>query len=109
MTKTNPTNYVLVIDFDSTYDYLEDQLLVGWDNKYDWYTEVDGCDLLTSTGRLRKREGCCVNIDRWVGAYVDPDLKWMTGLCESPKDEGYDCIVCRLEKNIDNELIVVPV
>ena len=44
--------------------------------------------------------GCC---------YVDPDLKWMKKTCESSKDEGYDCIVCRLEKNTDNEIIVVPV
>jgi hypothetical protein len=109
MTKTNPTNYVLVIDFDSTYDYLEDQLLVGWDNKYDWYTEVDGCDILTSTGRLRKRSGCCVDVDRWISCYVDPDLNWMKKTCKDSQDEGYDCILCRIEKNTDNELIVVPV
>ena len=109
MEKTNQTNYVIVIDFDPSYEYLEDQLMVGWDNKYDWYTEVDGCDILTPTGRLKKRSGCCVDVDRWISCYVDPDLKWMTETCESSKDEGYDCIVCRIEKNTDNELIVVPV
>ena len=110
MVKTNQTNYVIVIDFDPSDNYLENQLLVGWDNKTDWYTEVDGCDLLTPTGRLKKTDGvCCINVDRWIGCYVDDDLKWMTQTCESSKDEGYDCILCRLEKNTDNELIVVPV
>lgn len=109
MTNTTPTNYVVVIEFDPSDTYLENQLIVGWDNEYDWYTEVDGSDLLTPTGRLKKREGCCINIDRWIGGYVDPELEWMTKLCESSKKEGYNGTVCRLEKDLNNEWIVVPV
>lgn len=110
MAKTNQTNYVLVIDFDPSYEYLEDQLMVGWDNDNDCYTEVEGFDLLTPTGRLKKTDGvCCIRIDKWIGCYVDDDLNWMKKTCESSKDEGYDCIVCRIEKNTDKELIVVPV
>jgi hypothetical protein len=110
MVKTNQTNYVLVIDFDPSNNYLEDQYLIGWDNDTDWYTEVDGSDLLTPTGRLKKRSGCCIDVDRWISCYVDPDLNWMRKTCEDSKREGYDdCIVCRLEKNTDKELIVVPV
>ena len=110
MAKTNQTNYVIVIDFNPSNNYLEDQYLIGWDNDTDWYTEVDGSDLLTPTGRLKKTNGvCCIDVDRWISCYVDDDLKWMTETCKSSQDEGYDCIFCRLEKNTDKELIVVPV
>jgi hypothetical protein len=104
MTKTN---YVIVIGFDPSNNYLENQLLVGWDNKSDYYTEVEGSDILTPTGRLKKTNGVgCIKVDRWIGCYVDSDLKWITEFCKS---SGYNnCIVCRLEKNIDNEIIVVP-
>ncbi len=109
MAKTNQTNYVIVIGFDSSNNYLEDQLLIGWNIRSDWYTKVEGFDLLTPTGRLKKRNGCCINTDSCISCYVDDDLNWMTKVCESSKREGYNCIVCRLEKNTDNEIIVVPV
>ena len=90
---------------------LDELWLLGWDNKYDWYADdIDSQDLLTPTGRLKKTDGvCCIQIDRWVGCYVDDNQKWMAETCQSAIDEGYDCCLCRLEKDAEGAIRVYKV
>jgi hypothetical protein len=95
------TYFVIVTDFNDS-DLLEDAYLLGCDNKYDWYADdVDGQDLITPTGRLKKSNGVCIEVDRWVGAYVSTDKKWMLETCKDAMDEGYGCCCCEIVNTVD--------
>lgn len=105
------TNFVVVVDFDSRNNYLEDQYLLGWNNEYDWF-DCDTCggEILTPTGRVKKCKcGLLIDIDRWVAVYVGNEQKDCQDYSDMGNREGYNCTVCRLEKNSDNDWIVIPV
>ena len=104
------TNFVVVVDFDSTNNYLEDQYLLGWNNKYDWF-DCDTCgdEILTPTGRVKKNEFGLIDINRWVSVYVGETKTYVQSHSDSGNKEGYNCTICKLEKDSDGEWIVIPV
>ena len=104
------TNFVVVVDFDPNNNYLEDQYLLGWNNKYDWF-DCDTCgdEILTPTGRVKKNEFGLIEIDRWVSVYVGETQTDIQSHSDSGNKEGYNCTVCKLEKDSDGEWIVIPV
>ena len=109
-TQTKPTNYVIVVDFDSRNNYLEDQYLLGWDSKSDWFDcDTYGDEIITPKGNIKKNNGFCLSIDKWVGVYVSDKQSNVQEYSDSGNDEGYDCTVCKIEKDSDGEWIVVPV
>ena len=108
--KTNPTNYVVVVDYDSRDQYLEDQYLLGWNNKYDWFDhDTCGDEILTKSGRVKRNKYGLIDINRWVSVYVGENQSDVQSYSDDGNREGYDCTVCRIEKDSDGELIVVPV
>lgn len=108
-TKTKTTNYVIVLDYyeDMT---LEDAFLLGWNNKYDWF-DADTCgdEILTKTGRVKRNQYGLIDIDRWVSVYVGENQSDVQSYADDGNKEGYDCTVCKLEKNSDGDWTLVPV
>ncbi len=101
------TNYVVVVNYCS--EYLEDNCLLGWNNKYDWYdNDTFGDEILTPKGNVKKNNGITIDIDRWVSVYVSETIDWCRECCRDGNHEGYDCTVCKLEKK-DDEWLLIPV
>jgi hypothetical protein len=96
------TNYVVVVDYVKG-QTLSDCWLLGWNNKYDWF-DCDTCgdEILTSTGRVKKNKYGLIDIDRWVSVYVSDTEEWCRECSNDGNKEGYDCTVCKLEKNGDD-------
>ena len=104
MTKTEKknTNYVVVVDYEEG-QTLSECWLLGWNNNYDWYDcETYGEEILTPTGKVKKNEYGLIDIDRWTSVYVGEEQKDVQDYCDGGNSEGYDCTVCKLEKNGDD-------
>lgn len=100
--------YVVVLDFEEGI-CLEDACILGWDNQIDWYTEVDGGDIMTDDGKVKpvpNRYGT-IDVSRLISAYVDASADGLTAVVDGASLEGYNCTVCRIETNADDELILV--
>ena len=108
MNNTKQTNYVVVMDFIDGMT-LTDCCLLGWDNKTDWYdTDTYGEEILTPSGRVRKNNGCTIDITNWIGVYVSETESWCKEVAADGRKEGYDCTACKLVKNgSDYDLISV--
>ena len=108
-TQTKPTNYVIVTDYTDRDNYLENQTLLGWDNDTDWFDHyTDGDEIITKTGRIKRNKWGQIHIGSVV-LYVGETQSEVQEYSDSGNDEGYDCTVCKIEKNSDGEWIVVPV
>ena len=93
------TNYVVVVDYIKG-QTLSNCWLLGWNNKYDWF-DCDTCgdEIITATSRVKKNKFGLIDIDRWVSVYVGNEQKDCQDYSDSGNQEGYNCTVCRLEKN----------
>ena len=100
--------YVAVVDYVDGAT-LDESWLLGWDNKYDWFAaDIDGDDILTPSGRIKKSSYAFIEVDRWISALVTTDVKYCKSYSDDAIKEGYDCTVCRLEKK-DGEWLLIPV
>ena len=101
-TEKKVTNYVVVVDYEEG-QTLSECWLLGWNNKYDWF-DCDTCgdEIMTPTGKVKKNNWGLIEIDRWVSVYVSETEKWCRECSDSGNKEGYDCTVCKLEKNGDD-------
>ena len=102
-TKLETTNYVVVVDYKEG-QTLSDCWLLGWNNKYDWF-DCDTCgdEIITPTGRIKKcKYGLLIDIDRWVSVYVGNEISDCQSYCDDGNKEGYNCTICKLEKNGDD-------
>lgn len=105
---TKKTFYVAAVDY-VTDARLSESWLLGWDNKYDWYaTDIDGDDILTPSGRIKKSNYDFIEVDRWVSALVTTEVNYCKEYSDDAIREGYDCTVCKLEKK-DDEWMLIPV
>ena len=106
---TKPTNYVIVTDYDSRDNYLDNQTLLGWDNDTDWFDHyTSGDDLITKTGRIKRNRWGLIFIDN-IGVYVGETQSEVQEHSDSGNREGYNCTVCKIEKDKEGYWIVVPV
>ncbi len=102
------TNFVVVVDYENG-QTLSDCWLLGWNNKYDWFDcDTCGSEIMTPTGRVKKHDYCCIDIDRWVGVYVGEKESDCRDHSDSGNREGYNCTVCRLEK-CEDDWNLIPV
>lgn len=107
MSDLKNTNYVLVSNYEDE-EYLSDCQLLGWNNKEDWFSnDTYGFEILTQTGRVKKNKyGLLLDIDRWVSVYVSDEQKTLESYCDDGNREGYDCVVCKLEKDVDDYKLI---
>ena len=103
------TNYVIVVDFNPNDTYLESQCLLGWDNDTDWFDHyTDGDEIITPKNNIKKNKWGLIHIGS-IGLYVGETQSDVQSYSDDGNKEGYDCTVCRLEKDSNDEWIVVPV
>lgn len=102
MSNLKTTNYVIVVDYEEG-QTLEDCYLLGWNNKYDWF-DCDTCgdEILTPKNNVKKNSFGLINIDKYVSVYVGEVKEYCTDYSRDGNKEGYNCTVCRLEKNGDD-------
>lgn len=105
-----PTNFVIVTDYKySKTNYLDEQTLLGWDNDTDWFDNyTDGDSIITPKNNIKKNKWGLIQIGE-IGLYVGEKQSDVQSYSDSGNREGYDCTVCRLEKDSNDEWIVVPV
>ena len=104
-----PTNFVIVTDFNPKDNLLENQTLLGWDNDTDWFDHyTDGYEIITPKNNIKKNKLGLIQIGS-VGLYVSEKQSDIQSYSDNGNEEGYDCTVCRLEKDSNDEWIVVPV
>jgi hypothetical protein len=103
------TNYVVVVDYEED-SYLGDSFLLGWSNRYDWFDDSTcGYDILNSDNQVQKNKyGILIEVNDDVSVYVGETLDNCKGYCDGGNQEGYDCTVCKLEKD-DDDYKLIPV
>ena len=96
------TNYVVVVDYEEG-QTLSDCYLLGWSNRYDWFDcDTTGDEILTPTGRIKKNNWGIIEVSHKVGVYVGETESECKGYSDDGNREGYNCTVCKLEKNGDD-------
>lgn len=104
-------NFVISTNAAETEDgmYLDELWLLGWDNDTDWFCDIDSQDIMTKTGRVKKHQFGMIHINRHDTAYVGTDIEDVEDICKQAIDEGYNCCICRLEKDPENNIRIVRV
>ena len=106
---TAPTNYVIVVDYSPRDQYLENQTLLGWDNDTDWFDHYTyGDEIITPAGRIKRNSHGLIFVGN-VGVYVGESQSDVQSYSDDGNEEGYDCTVCKIEKDNNGDWIVVPV
>lgn len=106
--KLNKTNYVIVMDYEEG-QYLEEVYLLGWDHNTDWFaTDIDSRDIMTPKGNIKKNRSGFLEIDSHTSIYVGEMSKDLFEHAKSAINEGYECTVCRLEKDEDGDWVLIP-
>lgn len=105
------TNFVISTNAAETEDgmYLDELWLLGWDSNTDWFCDIDSQDIMTPLGNVKKNQSGFIHTSRHETAYVGEDLEDVEDCCQSARDEGYDCCICRLEKDPDNNIRIFKV
>ena len=105
-----PTNFVIVTDYKySKTNYLDQQTLLGWDNDTDWFDHyTTGDEIITPKNNIKKNKYGLIHIGD-IGLYVGEEPSDVQSYSDDGNREGYDCTVCRLERDSEGEWIVVPV
>lgn len=100
-TELKKTNFVVSTNAAETEDgmYLDELWLLGWDNNTDWFCDIDSQDIMTPTGRVKKNEFGLIHTSRHEAAYVGFEQKDCQSYCDDAIKEGYNCCICRLEKD----------
>ncbi len=111
-TELKKTNFVISTNAAETEDgmYLDELWLLGWDNNTDWFCDIDSQDIMTPKGNVKKCQyGSMIHTSRHETAYVGSELEDVEDACKQAIDEGYNCCICRLEKDPDNNIRIVRV
>ena len=110
-TEKKVVNFVISTNARETEDgmYLDELWLLGWDNDTDWFCDIDSQDIMTAKGNVKKHEWGMIHVNRHETAYVGTDLEDVEDCCQSAIKEGYDCCICRLEKDPENNIRIFRV
>ena len=100
-TEKKVVNFVISTNAAETEDgmYLDELWLLGWDNDTDWFCDINSQDIMTPTGRVKKHEWGMIHVNRHDTAYVGTDIEDVEKAYKEALEEGYDCCICRLEKD----------
>lgn len=100
-TELKKTNFVISTNAAETEDgmYLDELWLLGWDNNTDWFCDIDSQDIMTPSGRVKKHQFGLIHTSRHEAAYVGFEQKDCQSYCDDAIAEGYNCCICRLEKD----------
>ena len=95
------TNFVISSNAAETEDgmYLDELWLLGWDSNTDWFCDINSQDIMTPSGRVKKNKFGIIHASSHEAAYVGFEQKNCQYHCDDAIKEGYDCCICRLEKD----------
>jgi hypothetical protein len=100
------TKYVIVVDYSEDNNLLTDNYLLGWNNLHDWFdTDTIGSDIIETDG-IKQNEFGSVDITRWVSIYTSDSVSGLIDHTSSANLEGYDCTICRIEKDAYGNWII---
>ena len=99
--------YVAVYDYSGDYAYLEDEYILGWSNRSDWYTDICGDEILTPSGNLKKSTTDFIQVGRGDGALVSRDFAYVKEYAAGAIEEGDNLTVCELKKDDEDAWILV--
>lgn len=110
-TELKTTNYVVSTSADiEDGTYLDELWLLGWDSNTDWFTEIDAQDIITPKGNVKKCQyGFMIQVNRHESVYVGHEQKNCQSYCDDAIKEGYECCVCRIEKDANGDLVIYKV
>lgn len=105
------TNFVISTNAAETEDgmYLNELWLLGWDSDTDWFCDIDSQDIMTPLGNVKKNQFGLIHTSRHETAYVGEDLEDVEKICKEVLNAGYDCCICRLEKDPENNVRIFKV
>ena len=103
-----PTNYVIVTDYAGE-EFLPQVYLLGWDSNEDWFdTGIDGSDIMTPSGNVKKNSWGLIDVTKMISAYVGETAEDCAEYADGARNEGYDCTICRLEKDSAGKIKLIP-
>ena len=103
------TNYIVAAHYNGE-SYLEDCCLLGWNSREDWIdTDYYGDDITTSAGNIKNNKYGLIKVSTHTSVYVGETYENCKTYCDMGNREGLDCRVCKVEKDSNNNLIVIPV
>ena len=90
---------------------IQPSVTLGWNGLYDWYDcDTIGDDIINTDGSIKENDWGLLEIARWVSIYVsEDDVADLKDRADGGNSEGYNCTVCKIEKDGDDNWIVVPV
>lgn len=102
------TNYVISTNAEETEDGmpLDHLWLLGWDSDEDWYADIDSQDIITADGDIKTNDRGMIEISNTETVYAESTPDDLISTCELARKEGYDCCVCKLEKDTDGNIVV---
>lgn len=102
------TNYVISTNAEETEDGmpLDHLWLLGWDSDEDWYADIDSQDIITADGDVKTNDRGMIEISNTETVYAESTPDDLISTCELARKEGYDCCVCKLEKDTDGNIVV---
>ena len=103
------TNYVVVAYYDNE-EYLDECCLLGWNGREDYYcTDYYGDDIITPKGNIKKNDRGLIWTSTHTSVYVGETFEDCEDQAKWGNREGLECVVCRLEKDADDNWKVIPV
>ena len=102
------TNYVVVAYYDGEH-YLDECCLLGWNGREDYYcTDFYGDDIITPKGNVKKNDRGLIWTSTHTSVYVGETLEYCEDHAKWGNLEGLECRVCKIEKDSNGDLIVIP-
>ena len=103
------TNYVVVAHYDGE-RYLDECCLLGWNNREDWIdTDSYGSDIITPAGNIKNNKYGLIKVSTHTSVYVGETYDDCKTYCDMGNREGLECVVCKIEKDLFDEIKVIPV
>lgn len=103
------TNYVIVVYYNNE-EYLEDCYLLGWNCRDDYYsTDYCGDDIITPKNNIKKNENDLIWVSTNTSVYAGETIEDCLEQAECGNREGLKCMICKLEKDEDENWKVIPV
>ena len=103
------TNYVIVAQYDGE-QFLDECVLLGWSCRDDWYsTDYMGYEITTPRNNIKKNNQGTIWMSSMESVSVGETFEDCKETCELANREGYECRICKLEKDEFNNWLVLPV
>lgn len=85
---------------------LDNLWLLGWDSDEDWYTDIDSKEIITADGDIKTNDYGMIEVSSNETVYAESTPDDLISTCELARKDGYDCCVCKLERDANDNIVV---